>query len=225
MCDEPASEAGREVRQVVREVRQEAVEGQVGIGRPQRTRNMSERLQECPITSDDVVNNEGELVHYAFYADTGPVNVVEALKDSRWMKAMVDNVKSIEDNGTWSLVEFLKGKKGIDVKWVYKFKLNPTVQKTHWINSIALSHKAKFSLLCKHGQQIHAEAKGISSCSYQEDTEVSQRNTQPCFSMCMPNNIDDEVSRRNYREESWSNDHEDRQHVDYQPDKESDNTR
>lgn len=32
------------------------------------------------ITSDDVVNVEGELVHYAFYADTEPVDVTEALR-------------------------------------------------------------------------------------------------------------------------------------------------
>lgn len=40
----------------------------------------------------------------------------------------------------------------------------------------------------------------------------------------MSSNMDDESNRRNYREESWSNDHEDRQHVSYQPGKESDST-
>lgn len=38
---------------------------------------------------------------------------------------MVDEIKSIEDNDTWSLVEFPKGKKEIDVKWIYKVKMNP----------------------------------------------------------------------------------------------------
>jgi hypothetical protein len=38
----------------------------------------------------------------------------------------------------------------------------------------------------------------------------------------MPSNMDDESSRRNYREESWTNDHEDRQHVFYQLGEESD---
>lgn len=73
LCDELASEVVidvrhvvKEVRQAVREVRQEAVEGQASISRPQRTRNMPARLQECVITSDDVVNEESLLVHYAF---------------------------------------------------------------------------------------------------------------------------------------------------------------
>src|ERR1044072_8109551 len=38
---------------------------------------------------------------------------------------MKEEVKSIEDNNTWSLVELPQGKKEIDVKWVYKLKMNP----------------------------------------------------------------------------------------------------
>lgn len=33
--------------------------------------------------------------------------------------------KSIKDNDTWPLIELPKGKKEIDVKWVYKVNLNP----------------------------------------------------------------------------------------------------
>ena len=40
------------------------------------------------------------------------------------MKAMNEEVKSIKDNNTWSLVELPQGKKAIDVKWVYKVKTN-----------------------------------------------------------------------------------------------------
>lgn len=44
---------------------------------------MPVRLQECMITSDDMVNEEDELVNYAFYADVEQINAVEALKDSK----------------------------------------------------------------------------------------------------------------------------------------------
>ena len=77
------------------------------------------------ITSDDVIDNDGELVHYAFYADIEPVNAAKALKDSKWVKEINEEVKSIEDNNTWSLIEFPQDKKSIDVKWVYKVKMNP----------------------------------------------------------------------------------------------------
>ena len=66
---------------------------------------MPARLQDCVITSYDVINDEGELVHYAFYADIEPVNATEALKDSKWVKEMNEEVKSIVDNNTGSLVE------------------------------------------------------------------------------------------------------------------------
>ena len=59
---------------------------------------MPARLQDCVITSYDVIDNEGELVHYAFYADVEHVNAAEALKDLKWVKAMNEEVKSIEDN-------------------------------------------------------------------------------------------------------------------------------
>lgn len=74
------------------------------------------RMQECVISLDDMVNDEGKLVHYALYADTEPVNVVEALKDSKWMQAMMKELKSIEVNKTWALVELPQDKKAIDVK-------------------------------------------------------------------------------------------------------------
>lgn len=76
MCDEPASEADKEIRPEEGRV-------QAGTSRPQRIRDMFARLQECVITLDNMVNNEGELVHYAFYADIGPNNIIYALKDTK----------------------------------------------------------------------------------------------------------------------------------------------
>lgn len=57
------------------------------------------------ITSDDAANDKGELVDYALYANIEPYNVAETLKDSKWMKMMSEEMKSIEVNNTWSLVE------------------------------------------------------------------------------------------------------------------------
>ena len=79
--------------------------GEAGPRRPQRKRRMPARLQECVITSDDVVDNEGELVHYAFYTNVEPINVAETLKDSKWVKVMKEELKTIKVNNTWLLVE------------------------------------------------------------------------------------------------------------------------
>lgn len=118
LCDEPVSEVGRGVRQ-------EEVICQADTSRPQWTRNMHAKLQECVITSYDMVDDEGELVNYAFYANIELINIAEEIKDSRWVQAMKEELKYKEVNNTWSLVEFPQDKKTIDVKWIYKVKLNP----------------------------------------------------------------------------------------------------
>jgi hypothetical protein len=46
------------------------------------------------------------------------------LKDKKWLKAMNEELESIEDNQTYELVDLPRGKKAISVKWVYKVKLN-----------------------------------------------------------------------------------------------------
>lgn len=98
---------------------------QAGINRSRRTRNMPPGLQYCVIASNDVVNDEGELGLCSFHADIEPINVTEALKDPKWINVMLEELKSIEVNKTWSLFELPQGKKETDVKWVYKVKLNP----------------------------------------------------------------------------------------------------
>ncbi|MCI61238.1 hypothetical protein A2U01_0082495, partial [Trifolium medium] len=65
---------------------------------------MPARLQDYEVTSDDQVNDEGEIVHYAFLADTEPVSMSEALSDPKWINAMTEELDSIESNDTWSLV-------------------------------------------------------------------------------------------------------------------------
>ena len=72
-----------------------------------------------------MVNDEGELVYYAFYEDVEPVNAAEAFKDSTLMRAMNKELESIKVNNSWSLVELPQGKKEVDVKWTYKVNLNP----------------------------------------------------------------------------------------------------
>jgi hypothetical protein len=66
----------------------------------------------------------GEIVHYAFMVDAEPVSVTEALNDPKWIHAMTEELDSIESNDTWPVVKLPKGKKAIDVKWMFKVKVN-----------------------------------------------------------------------------------------------------
>ncbi|WJX12170.1 hypothetical protein P8452_02697 [Trifolium repens] len=48
--------------------------------RPQRNTQLPRRLVDCEIVSDNAVDNEGEIVHYAMLADTEPLDTKAALK-------------------------------------------------------------------------------------------------------------------------------------------------
>ncbi|CAI7804856.1 unnamed protein product, partial [Closterium sp. NIES-54] len=54
-----------------------------------------------------------------------PATLKEALEssdDEEWKKAMESKLKSIEENGTWELVELREGRKAITSKWLFKIK-------------------------------------------------------------------------------------------------------
>jgi Reverse transcriptase (RNA-dependent DNA polymerase) len=49
-------------------------------------------------------------------------NFNDAEKDKNWNCAMVEEIKSIQDNKTWSLIEPVQGHKVIGFKWMFKLK-------------------------------------------------------------------------------------------------------
>ncbi|CAI7747781.1 unnamed protein product [Closterium sp. NIES-53] len=54
-----------------------------------------------------------------------PATLKEALESSdaeEWKKAMESELKSIEENGTWELVELPEGRKAITSQWLFKIK-------------------------------------------------------------------------------------------------------
>ncbi|GAU50842.1 hypothetical protein TSUD_232190 [Trifolium subterraneum] len=95
------------------------------VRRSTRTRFPSVRLTDHETILDNVVNDDGDLVHLAFMADVEPINWHEALSDPNWKKAMDEEIKSLEKNNTWRLVDLPAQKRPITVKWIFKIKRNP----------------------------------------------------------------------------------------------------
>ena len=54
-----------------------------------------------------------------------PAGYEEAAANQNWMAAMKEELKMIEKNQTWMLVDRPTHKKAIGVKWIYRTKLNP----------------------------------------------------------------------------------------------------
>ncbi|CAI7871581.1 unnamed protein product [Closterium sp. NIES-54] len=82
------------------------------------------------IVGDDEESDYNECA-FAFFSPVEmpgePATLKEALESSdveEWKKAMESELKSIEENGTWELVELPKGRKAITSKWLFKIKSN-----------------------------------------------------------------------------------------------------
>ncbi|XP_038702598.1 uncharacterized protein LOC119999153 [Tripterygium wilfordii] len=72
-----------------------------------------------------------DVYEYCKLTALEPNTLGEAFKNRVWAEAMEEELKQIEKNETWQLVDLRADKEAIGVKWVYKTKLNPdnTVQK------------------------------------------------------------------------------------------------
>lgn len=66
--------------------------------RPQRTRVLPTRLQDCQVVGDDEVTPNGELVHFYLLTGGEPINYYEALKDKQWKATMVKELQVIGRN-------------------------------------------------------------------------------------------------------------------------------
>ena len=53
-----------------------------------------------------------------------PAEFEEVEKDDKWIEAMKEELRMIEKNDTWELVDRPQHRKVIGVKWVYRTKLN-----------------------------------------------------------------------------------------------------
>ena len=76
-----------------------------------------------------------------------PENYEAASKQEVWVKAMQEEIKMIEKNKTWELVDYPKDKEIIGVKWVYKTKLNSdgSIQK-HKARLVAKGYSQQYGI-------------------------------------------------------------------------------
>jgi hypothetical protein len=74
---------------------------------------------------DDVFDSYDELREQELMVAVGdgePATFEEARREQTWIKAMREEMASIEQNDTWTLVSLPQGHKPIGLKWVFKLK-------------------------------------------------------------------------------------------------------
>jgi hypothetical protein len=82
-----------------------------------RFRSMSNFLATPGFTPRALVAKELHVV-----SSDEPASLAKAEHSPSWRKAMMEEMDSIEENGTSSLVDLPPGRKPIGVKWVFKVK-------------------------------------------------------------------------------------------------------
>ena len=60
-----------------------------------------------------------------------PCTVQEAIMFELWRKGMDEEMRALEKNQTWDIVELPKGKKTVGCKWIFnvKYKANGTLER------------------------------------------------------------------------------------------------
>ena len=59
-----------------------------------------------------------------------PKNIQEALEILEWKEAVMEEIRALEKNGTWEVMNLPRGKKPVGCKWVFtmKYKADGTVE-------------------------------------------------------------------------------------------------
>ncbi|CAL5333116.1 unnamed protein product [Camellia sinensis] len=113
--------------------------------RPQRARRRPAWMSDYEVTGID--QSEDALTHFALFSDCDPTVFENAVKESKWRKAMDEEIAAIRKNDTWELSDLPEGHKTIGVKWVYKTKLkeNGEVDK-YKARLVAKGYKQEFGV-------------------------------------------------------------------------------
>ncbi|XP_031273001.1 uncharacterized protein LOC116131493 [Pistacia vera] len=91
-------------------------------------RTKEPRLRRTPVwltdyVSGDELSDDGNSAQLTLFADNDPITFNDAVRSSKWRRAMDSKIVAIVKNNTWELTDLPVEEKTIGVKWIYKTKL------------------------------------------------------------------------------------------------------
>ncbi|KAL0265510.1 UNVERIFIED_CONTAM: hypothetical protein PYX00_010839 [Menopon gallinae] len=95
------------------------------VRRSVRVRTKPKKLEDYEVYISEVKNSDEEEIEEELIIDSVPLSYKQILeRDDKelWLKAMNEELQSIEENGTWELVKLPQGKVPIQNKWVFTIK-------------------------------------------------------------------------------------------------------
>nr|CAN77272.1 hypothetical protein VITISV_018551 [Vitis vinifera] len=90
------------------------------------TLDLGDTLPLPPPTSQPIVNQQPEVINQNFVSVLDsvqvPNSIQEALKNPEWRKAVSEEIKALEKNGTRVISDLPHGKKPVGCKWIFTIK-------------------------------------------------------------------------------------------------------
>jgi len=74
--------------------------------RPRRQQRQPVHLQDCEVNLDDEVDDNGDLIHFVFLAESEHVRLADVIQHSKWQEAMNEELMAIEKNNIMTQIGF-----------------------------------------------------------------------------------------------------------------------
>jgi len=74
--------------------------------RPRRQQRQPVYLQDCKVNLDDEVDDNEDLVHFVFLAESKPVRLADAIQHPKWQEAMNEELMAIKKNNIMTQIGF-----------------------------------------------------------------------------------------------------------------------
>jgi hypothetical protein len=105
----------------------------IALRKPKRRVDTPARLKDCVGYKHDLAKfvsyERCNSIFRNFIASLDSTSVPrdweEAMNDPKWKAAMLEEMRALEKNNTWELVELSNGKEPVGCKWVYTIKYSP----------------------------------------------------------------------------------------------------
>jgi hypothetical protein len=105
----------------------------IALRKPKRRVDTPARLKDCVGYKHDLAKfvsyERCNSIFRNFIASLDSTSVPrdweEAMNDPKWKAAMLEEMRALEKNNTWELVELPNGKEPVGCKWVYTIKYSP----------------------------------------------------------------------------------------------------
>ncbi|RDX88558.1 putative mitochondrial protein, partial [Mucuna pruriens] len=98
----------------------------IDIPRSSQIRLFRDRIDTRPGQARVATTTNSVIKHQSFIVATDaiktPTSVQEALKDNNWVKAMKEEIETLEKNSTWEIVDRPKDKRVVSCRWIYVLK-------------------------------------------------------------------------------------------------------